>query len=41
MARKISNIKTPANTEAEIEEYENCVTEVKNQSVGFIIKLNS
>lgn len=36
MTRKINNIKTPED-EAEIEEYENGVMEVKNQSVGLSI----
>lgn len=35
-ARKISEIKTPSDNEAEIEEYENCVMEIKNKSVSLI-----
>lgn len=34
MARKISDVKTPSENDVEIEEYENCVMEVKNQSVS-------
>jgi len=34
MTHKINNIKTPSDDEAEIEEYENGIMEIKNQSVG-------
>lgn len=34
MARKISDIKLPSDNQSEIEEYENCVMEVKNQNVN-------
>lgn len=37
VARKLGDIKTPSDNEAEIEQYENCVMEIKNQSVGLII----
>lgn len=39
MARKINDIKKPSKNEAEIEEYENGVMEIKNQKVSLIIKL--
>lgn len=39
MARKINDIKRPSNNEVEIEEYENDVMEIKNQSVSLLIKL--
>lgn len=32
--RKISNIKRPSDAETESEEYENAVTEIKNQGVS-------
>lgn len=35
-ARKISDIKAPSN-EAEVEEYENLVMEIKNKSVSLIV----
>lgn len=34
MTRKIGDIKTPSDNEADIEEYENRVMEIKNQSVS-------
>jgi len=37
LARKISDIKMPSDNEAEIEEYENCVMDIKNQNVSLII----
>lgn len=37
MARKINDIKTPSDNEGEVEEYENGVMEIKNQSVSLII----
>lgn len=36
-ARKISEIKNPSDNEAEIEEYENLVMEIKNKSVSLIV----
>lgn len=35
-ARKISEIKSPSNNEAELEEYDNLVMEIKNKSVSLI-----
>lgn len=34
MARKINDIKMPSENQNEIEEYENCVMEAKNQNVN-------
>lgn len=38
-ARKISEIKAPSDNEAEIEEYENLVMEIKNKSVSSIVSI--
>lgn len=36
-ARKINTLKTPSDDKGEIEDYENRVMEVKNQSVSIIV----
>lgn len=37
VARKINEMKIPSDKEDEIEEYDNCVMEIKNQSVRILI----
>lgn len=42
MTRKISNIRTPPDNEAEIEKYENSVMDIKNQTVSYVtISINT
>jgi len=38
MARKVNEIKKPSDNETEIEDYDNGVMEIKNQSVSWTCK---